>query len=101
MKIFCSQSAISSHRLAAFCCSLMTCLVATTAPIQFEGVPVEMTITQVSDSTVRLQLAPLDEKGHPKEEITSPALVPLSAFNVRRVRELTGSQAIRAGNFRV
>lgn len=79
----------------------MTSLVATAAPIQFQGVPVELTISEVSDATVRLQLTPLDEKGRPKAEISSPALVPLPALNLRHVRELNGSQNFRTGKFRV
>lgn len=101
MKIFCSLPAISSRYLAGFCWSLVTCLFATAAPIRFEGVPVELNISRISDSTVRMQMAPLDEKGRAQTETPSPALLPLPALNLRRVRELSGSQELRVGKFRV
>ena len=83
-------------------CYLMACPVSKADPrIQFEGVPVELTICQVSDCTVRVQLAPLDEHGRPQIEMPSPALVPFPTTMKFQARELNGTKAFRAGQFRV
>jgi alpha-glucosidase (family GH31 glycosyl hydrolase) len=71
------------------------------SPIQFDGVPVELTISQVSDSTVRVQLAPLDAQGQPQAGTPSPALVPFPATVKFQARELDGTKELRAGPLRV
>lgn len=69
--------------------------------IRFDGVPAELTISQVSDSTVRLQLAPLDGQGHPQPAAVSPALAPFSATEKLRTRELDGTKELRVGQLNV
>ena len=87
---------------ARLCLLLLACFtVKAASPVRFEGVPVELTVSQVSDSTVRVQLAPLDEQGNPQTEIPSPALVPFPEVRLDRVREFSGLQTLRAGNFRI
>lgn len=95
MKKLCLQRAV-------FCSLLLVCSIAKAdSSIRFEGVPVELTISQVSDTTVRLQLAPLDEQQRPQLEPPSPGLATLPAINVHRMRELSGPQVVRAGELRV
>jgi alpha-glucosidase/alpha-D-xyloside xylohydrolase len=69
--------------------------------IQFNGVPAELTISQVSEHTLRVELAPLDEQGRPQMEPPSPALVPFSVTEKLRLRELAGEKNLRVGQFRV
>ena len=71
------------------------------SPVIFGGLPVELTISQVSDSTTRLQLVPLNEQGQPLTEAPSPALVPFSVTQKFRTRELHGCSEFRAGKLRV
>ncbi|HUC85403.1 MAG TPA: TIM-barrel domain-containing protein, partial [Candidatus Acidoferrales bacterium] len=71
------------------------------SPVIFGGLPVELTISQVSDSTTRLQLVPLNEQGQPLTEAPSPALVPFSVTQKFRTRELHGRSEFRAGKLRV
>lgn len=84
--------------LAWFCLVFAICpaVIAGTA-IQFSGVPVELIVSQVSDCTVRLQLAPLDEQGRPQMPLISPALVSFPAEEKLRVRELDDAKKIRVG----
>jgi alpha-glucosidase/alpha-D-xyloside xylohydrolase len=93
---------VSSRLLAVFCCSLMACAVAKAASaIQFEGVPVELTISQVSDKTARIQLAPLDEHGSPV--LATPSLT-LATFEVKQkfhTRELSSEKEVRVGDLRL
>ncbi len=53
--------------------------------IQFGGVPVELTISQVSAQTLRVELSPLDAKGQPKAEPPSSVFVPFSSTEKLRV----------------
>jgi alpha-glucosidase/alpha-D-xyloside xylohydrolase len=69
------------------------------SPIRFEGVPVELTVSQVSDQTVRVQLAPLDGQGNPQAEISPPGLAAFPEVSLQRVREFSGLQTLRRGNF--
>lgn len=102
MKKPCLHLTFPAQCLVLFCSLLLVCSIAKAdSSIRFEGVPVELTISQISDFTVRLQLAPLDEKQQPQPEVPSPALTPLRAVNVRRMRELSGSQVVRVGELRV
>ena len=69
--------------------------------LQFDGVPVELTVSGVSDCTLRLQLAPLDQHGQPQMEVPSPVLVPVAATENIRLRELNGGKEFHIGQFRV
>ena len=65
--------------------------------IRFDGVPVQLTVSQVSDHTVRVQLAPLDARGRPQTGEPSPVLVPLAATKKLQVRNLSGTRQFYAG----
>lgn len=69
--------------------------------IQFNGVPVELTISQVSEHTLRVELSPLDEHGKPQAELPSAGFAPFSTTEKLRLRELAGDKELRAGQFRV
>ncbi|HKW28383.1 MAG TPA: TIM-barrel domain-containing protein, partial [Verrucomicrobiae bacterium] len=69
--------------------------------LRFDGVPVELTASQVSDTTVQLQLTPLDGQGRPVMETVSPILVPFTATEKLRVRELNGTKEFQVGQLRV
>jgi alpha-glucosidase (family GH31 glycosyl hydrolase) len=69
--------------------------------IQFSGVPVELTISQVSEHTLRVELSPLDEHGKPQAEPSSAGFVPFSTTEKLRLRELAGDKELRADQFRV
>ena len=85
-----------------FCQLLLTCSAAIAgSPVRFEGVPVELTVSQVSDSTVRAQLTPLDSRGQPQTNAPAPFLAPFPATVKFQARELDGAKEFRAGQLRV
>jgi len=90
-----------ARKLALFCLLLAGAATKADSPIRFGGVPVELTISQVSDCTVRVQLAPLDEQGRPQTEMPSPVLVPFPTTMKFQARELNGTKELRAGQLRV
>lgn len=71
------------------------------SPIQFGGVPVELTINEVTERTVRVKLSPLDEIGHSQKAPDPEALVPVRQTAKLRVRELSREQRLRVGQLRV
>jgi alpha-glucosidase/alpha-D-xyloside xylohydrolase len=71
------------------------------ARVRFGGVASELTVSEVSDKTVRLKLAPLDDQGRLRPGAPSTILVPFPEIEKLRVRELTGDKEIRAAGLRV
>ena len=69
--------------------------------IQFGGVPVELTVSQISDRAVRISLSPLDEQGGARTNPPAPYFVPFASTEKLRVRELDGESEVRAGQLRV
>ena len=69
--------------------------------IQFGDIPVELTVSQVSERTVRVALSPLDANGKPIPEPPSPGFVPFSTTEKLRVRELAGESDLSVGRLRV
>jgi len=69
--------------------------------IRFAGVPVELTIGEVSERTIRLELAPLDEQGNVRAGSLSTVLVPFPVIEKLRVRELASEKELRVGKLRV
>ncbi len=92
---------IPSYCLAAFCCSVPGHSVAGAAPIQFQGVPVELTVSEVSDKTARIQLCPLDEHGNPVKTTPSPTLAAFEVKEKFHTRELSSEKDIRVGDLRL
>lgn len=70
-------------------------------PIRFAGNPAELTLSQVSDRSVRIQLSPLDEQGRPQAAAPSTVLVPFTTVEKLRVRELESDKELRVGGLRV
>jgi alpha-glucosidase/alpha-D-xyloside xylohydrolase len=97
-------SSVSSvtRRLALISLLCLVCPLSRGATnILFGGVPVELTISQVSERTVRVELAPLDEQGQPRTNSPSPALVPFATTEKLRVRELEAEKEVSVGPLRV
>ncbi len=68
-------------------------------PLRYGGVPVELTIGQISERTLRLELSPLGNPG--PTEPSATVLVPFPTTERLRARELAGEKELRTGNFRV
>src|SRR5262245_49595211 len=63
-------------------------------PIRYGGANAELSICEVSDRTVRIVLAPLDDKGSPRAALPSTALVELEPRLKLRCRELNSPEEI-------
>jgi alpha-glucosidase (family GH31 glycosyl hydrolase) len=88
--------------LMLFCLLCLACPASKAAlRIQFGDVPVELTVSQAGDRTVRLTLSPLDQEGKPMPESPSPVFVPFSTTEKLRARELAGDSEVRVGRLRV
>jgi alpha-glucosidase len=74
---------------------------AASSPIRFAGQPSEVVLSEVSERTLRVELSPLDAQGRPSPPAPSPVLVPFSAAEKLRARDLSGETALRVGNLRV
>jgi alpha-glucosidase/alpha-D-xyloside xylohydrolase len=74
---------------------------AVAGPLRHGESPAELTVSAVSERTVRISLAPLDENGKPRPGLPSTALVELKPQPVLRVREVTEAKEIEAGKLRV
>ena len=75
--------------------------VATAAPLRFAGAPVELTISEVSQRTAKIQIAPLDDKGNPLAGTPSLVLVPFNTTERLRARDLDGIREVRSGDLRI
>jgi alpha-glucosidase (family GH31 glycosyl hydrolase) len=65
--------------------------------LQFGGVPRKLVISQVSERTVRIELTPLDQQGHPLDPTPSRVLVPFPASEKLRTRALAGQKRLHVG----
>jgi alpha-glucosidase (family GH31 glycosyl hydrolase) len=76
-----------------------TCLAAprraSAAPIQYGGFKVELSISQISDKTLRIQLSPIDDQGKAEAPAASPMLLPLTGTELTRVRDETGTSGVK------
>jgi alpha-glucosidase (family GH31 glycosyl hydrolase) len=93
---------VPSRCLAAFCCLVLACSIArAAAPVQFQGVPVELRVSEVSDKTARIQLCPLDEHGNPVQTTLSPSLATFEVKGKFLTREMASEKNIRVGDLRL
>src|SRR5262245_57780187 len=76
-------------------------LLSALTPIHFAGQNAELTVSEVSERTVRVELATLDENGRLRPATPSTVLVPFPASEKLRVRELSGEKELAAGLLRV
>ncbi len=75
--------------------------VADAAPIRLVDTPIELSISQVSDRMIDLQLSPLDEHGNPHPDPPSTVLIPFQSTEKLRIRDLPVSQDLQIGPMRV
>src|SRR5262249_23030109 len=61
-------------------------------PVRYWGADAELSVSAVSERTVLIALAPLDENGQPRPATPSTALVPQKLDEQLRRRELKGAE---------
>jgi alpha-glucosidase/alpha-D-xyloside xylohydrolase len=85
--------------------ALAACLIvsspAAADPLRHGESPAELSVATVSDRTVRITLAPLDENGKPRPGPAPTALVERKPETKLQVRELSEAKEVDAGNLRV
>jgi alpha-glucosidase/alpha-D-xyloside xylohydrolase len=87
---------------AALCCPISVRPSAEAdGPIRYGGVPAELSVSQVSDRTLRIEVTPLGERGRPQKTPPSAFLVPFPAEKKLRIRELDKQREVRLGEYRV
>jgi alpha-glucosidase/alpha-D-xyloside xylohydrolase len=76
-----------------------TILYAQSVPIRYRGAPAELSINKLSDRTLQIVLAPIDEAtGEPRPELPSRVFVEQNPQSVLRSRELdTAGQSVSLG----
>lgn len=62
---------------------------------------IEITVAQVSERTVRIELSPLDERGNARPAPPSTVMVPLQLTEKLRVRDLPAVRDVSLGPFRL
>jgi alpha-glucosidase/alpha-D-xyloside xylohydrolase len=87
--------------LAFGAAALFSVMVFGAAPIRFAGVPVELSLYEISERTLEIQLSPLDDHGRPQAGPPSTVLVPFKRVEKLRLRELDGTKEVRIGRVRV
>jgi alpha-glucosidase/alpha-D-xyloside xylohydrolase len=70
-------------------------------PIRYAGGNAELTVSEISDSNVRIVLTPLDEKAQPRAAPPSSSLVELQPKLKFQTRELSGAVEVPVGKLRV
>jgi alpha-glucosidase (family GH31 glycosyl hydrolase) len=100
MKI--SPAAVPLRCLMVFGWSLLVCSHAKAdSPIRFEGVPVELSLSQVSDKTIRVEIDALDEDGNPDAVNSSPRLATFATKQKFHARELPSEKELHMGKLRL
>jgi hypothetical protein len=74
---------------------------ALTAPLRYSHHPAELSLSAVSERTVQIILAPLDEKGKARPALPSTVLVEQKPQLKLRRRELSGAEEVSVGKLRV
>jgi alpha-glucosidase/alpha-D-xyloside xylohydrolase len=83
-------------------CLLLCCVTARAESfIIFDGLPVELKISEVSEQTVRIELASLDKQGNLQHAASSPVLVDFLTKEKFRARELNKEKQLRVGQLRI
>jgi alpha-glucosidase/alpha-D-xyloside xylohydrolase len=94
------------NRLGLFALCLVSWQAAPPAPargdvIQYRELPAELSVSAISERTVQILLAPLDETGQPRQGTPSSVLVEQRSQVKLRGRELTGTKVVQAGKLRL
>ena len=84
--------------LAACLTNPMTALA---APLRYSNGPAELSLSAVSERTVQIVLAPLDENGKPRPAPPSTVLVEQQPQLKLRRHELSGPEEVAVGKLRV
>jgi alpha-glucosidase (family GH31 glycosyl hydrolase) len=87
--------------LALLCLAGLCCATAKAGSLIYGDIPVELTISQVSERALRIELSALDEQGHARKASPPAALVPFPVTEKLRVRELSREKRLRVGQLRV
>jgi alpha-glucosidase (family GH31 glycosyl hydrolase) len=69
--------------------------------IIFDGLPVELRVSEISKQTIRIELAPLDKQGNPQALEASLTLAGFPAKEKFRTRQLTGEKSLRVGQLKI
>jgi len=69
--------------------------------ISYEGVPVDLKISEVSEKTVRIELRPIDPSGNPEASTPSPTLAVCPVKEKFHARELSSEKKLRVGDLRL
>ena len=85
----------------ALACLWSAPLGAAAGPLWFDGVPVELRISQISERTLRLQLSPVNGPGPARKDPDSAVFAPFASVEKLRLSELTGRTDLHAGPFAV
>jgi alpha-glucosidase/alpha-D-xyloside xylohydrolase len=86
--------------LAAFAVLLSVCVrAADGAAIRIAEATFELSVSQVSDRTVRIDLSPLDEQRTPRPDPKSDVFVPFQVIEKLRIRELSAAKGVQVGQF--
>ena len=96
-----SPRLLLSAAIAVLAVLLRLQLASAAEPLHFAGAASELTISQISDRTVRLQLSPLDSKAQPLSAASSTDLVPFKSAEKFRTRHLSSEKTVRAGDLRI
>jgi alpha-glucosidase/alpha-D-xyloside xylohydrolase len=99
--MFASKTGSLRSAMAALVLTLVPQALPGDSQIRFSGTPAELTISEVSERTLRLQLSPLDSQGQPVPAPPSTSLVPFSTKVKFRARDLPAPRSVRAGNWAV
>jgi alpha-glucosidase/alpha-D-xyloside xylohydrolase len=93
------------NRFAVAVVTAVACLLnptqAQAESLRWWGQDAELAVSQVSDHTVQILLAPLDEKGQPRVGSPSTALVELKLQTKLRLRQLEAEQQVALGKLTV
>jgi alpha-glucosidase (family GH31 glycosyl hydrolase) len=92
---------MSRPAAAGFVLLLFVPATATAGPLRHGESNAELSVSAVSAWTVRIVLAPLDEKGKPRTGPASTALVELKTDAKHTTRELTEAKEVGVGKLRV
>src|SRR4051794_4035721 len=86
---------------AALLLSALHSAPALAGPVQYWGNSAELSVSAITDRTVQIVVAPLDDKSEPKPGAPSTALVEQKPQLRLRTRELAGPANVVAGKLRV
>jgi alpha-glucosidase/alpha-D-xyloside xylohydrolase len=91
------MSRADSAAAAALALAAWAACPAAAEEVRYGGGRAELTVSAVSENTVQVALAPLDDKGKPRAALPSSALVKLEPELLLRCQELTDAREVSVG----